>query len=76
MKSLARNLLAWILLAVAFLMETFWTLLGLVAITTGAYKIYIPAGWIVGGLALILISEFGFHPPVKRVPNGGENGAL
>lgn len=77
MKSFARKSLASLLLAVAFLMETFWTLIGLAAITIGAFKIYTPAGWIVGGLLLVVASEFQFSSRNQAPPvSGGSDGAI
>lgn len=77
MKSSAKQFLAWVLLALAFLLEAFWTLVGLIAVTIGAYKIYTPAGWIVGGLLLIVASEDQFAPAKKRPPvSGGADGVI
>ncbi len=80
MKSFARKTLAWILLAFAFLIESFWSLVGLVAITYGAWLIYAPAGWIVGGLLLLAASELHYRFPKHSSGfpevNGVNSGAI
>lgn len=77
MKSFAKQLAAWILLALAFLLEAFWTLLGLIAITVGTSKIYAPAGWIVGGVLLVVASELQFKPRKPSRPMSGDvDGAI
>ena len=77
MKSFAKQFAAWVLLALAFLLEAFWTLTGLIAITIGSSKIYAPAGWIVGGLLLVVASELQFKPRKKSPPMiGGADGAI
>lgn len=37
--------------------STIGSLLGSVAVTIGAYMVYHPAGWIVGGALIVLASE-------------------
>ena len=77
MPGFARQLLAWILLAIAFLMEGFWSLIGLAAITFGAYQVYRPAGWIVGGVLLLLASEFHFgFAKAAPITSGANSGAI
>jgi hypothetical protein len=73
----ARTFLSWILFAMAWLLENFASLTGIGAITYGAFLIYTPAGWIVGGLLLIIIAEI--SPLARRNPssmNGANSGAI
>lgn len=64
MKAFARIWLAAILRAIAFVMDSLFSIIGFSAVSYGAYLIAKPAGWIVGGLLISLIAEF---------PNGFNN---
>lgn len=73
-----RTLASWFLFALAYVIENFFSLLGIVFITVGAWQIYEPAGWIVGGLLILISAEF--HPPlnpsVEPMTNGGNSGTV